>query len=91
MANKRVEFWLDTLNYWLDEIDELGERYPDKMKKVHDYHAVIDDIYNHDKQGVIGKSLGDKVREATEGKKSVQDWRIEEDICDDYFSVEPSC
>lgn len=91
MANKRVDYWIETLTFFEDVIDEWGERYPDQIQKVNDYKNVIEDIYNHNKQGVIGESVGDKIRRMTENAKPVQDWRVEEDICDDYFATEPSC
>ena len=77
MANKRVEFWLETLNYFVDDIKELGERYPDKMRKVNDYMNVIDDIYNHDKQGVIGESIGAKIERVVEEKMKDKKFRRE--------------
>ena len=92
MANKRVDYWIETLTFFEDVIDEWGERYPDQIQKVNAYKNVIEDIYNHNKQGVIGQSVGDKIREAVENApKSSDDWRVEQDICDDYFAVEPSC
>ena len=92
MANKRVDYWIKTLTFSEDVINEWGERYPDQIQKVNDYKNVIEDIYNHNKQGVIGQSVGDKIREAVENApKGSDDWRVEQDICDDYFAVEPSC
>lgn len=85
--NKRVDFWLETLAYWLDEIIAAGA---DREDKVNDYKNVIQEIYDHNKQKLIGETVGDKLMRMTENRRTT-DPRIEQDICDDYFSTEPSC
>ena len=85
--NKRVDFWLETLAYWLDEIKAAGA---DRPERVHDYETVIKEIHNHNKQKLIGETVGDKLLRMTENR-TTKDWRVEQDICDDYFYTEPSC
>ena len=69
MANKRVDYWIETLTFFEDVIEEWGERYPDKIQKVNDYKNVIEEIYNHNKKGLIGESLGDQIRRVAEQSK----------------------
>lgn len=88
--NKRVEHWIRTFAFFEPIIDEYGEKHPEHMDKVREYKNVVVEIFNHDKQGLIQESAGDKIRRMTENAKP-RDWRVEQDICDDYFSTEPSC
>lgn len=41
----KLEQWLDTLNYWDDEVSEAADRL-NKPGRYDDYSGVIDDIYN---------------------------------------------
>lgn len=66
MANKRVDFWIETLAFFEDVIEEWGERFPDQIQKVNDYKNVIEEIYNHNKKGLINESLGDSIRRMTD-------------------------
>ena len=42
---KKADNWLDILNYWADDIQDLGERYDDKHKMYVKYDKMISDIY----------------------------------------------
>ena len=41
-----LEKWLDILNYWLDDIQELGERFDSMHKMYAKYDKMIDEMYN---------------------------------------------
>ena len=43
---KTLEKWLDILNYWLDDIQELGERYDSMWNMYAKYDEMIDEMYN---------------------------------------------
>ena len=45
-----LDKWLDILNYWVDDIEELGDRYPDMLPMVNKYNKMIDEMYNIWKQ-----------------------------------------
>lgn len=40
-----LDAWLDTLNYWDDDVREASER-QDAEPRYNDYNKVIDEIYN---------------------------------------------
>ena len=46
MMNKKLDKWLDILNYWYDHVEEFGERYPDMAHKVKEFSKLIDDMYD---------------------------------------------
>lgn len=79
--NKRVDFWLETLAYWLDEIVAAGA---DREDKVNDYKQVIKEIYDHNKKGLIGKTDGDKIREMANADRKTLD-KFKPDVCFDYY------
>ena len=41
-----LDAWLDTLNYWEDEVRDVAERFDSKYHMYEEYNKVIDDIYN---------------------------------------------
>lgn len=45
LTNK-MENWLDTVNYWEDEIRDVAERYDSEYRMYERYNRMIDDIYN---------------------------------------------
>ena len=45
-----LEKWLDILNYWLDDIQELGERFDSMHKMYVKYDKMIDEMYNLTKE-----------------------------------------
>lgn len=51
MDKQKLENWLYILNYWLDEIQELAERFPDMDFHAKKYEQMIDEIYNLIKKG----------------------------------------
>jgi hypothetical protein len=51
MDKQKLENWLYILNYWLDEIQELAERFPDMEFHAKKYEQMIDEIYNLIKKG----------------------------------------
>lgn len=44
-TQKLLEKWIDILNYWLDDIKELGERYDNMWHMYKKYDEMIDDMY----------------------------------------------
>lgn len=42
---KTLERWLDVLNYWLYEIQELGERYDNMHPMYVKYDKMIEEMY----------------------------------------------
>ena len=46
-----VDKWLDVLNYWMEHIEDYGDRYPDMLPMVKNFDQVINDIYRM-KKGV---------------------------------------
>lgn len=51
MDKQKLENWLNILIYWLDEIQELAERFPDMDFHAKKYEQMIDEIYNLIKKG----------------------------------------
>lgn len=45
LTNK-MENWLDTINYWEDEVRDVAERYDSEYRMYERYNSMIDDIYN---------------------------------------------
>lgn len=45
LTNK-MENWLDTVNYWEDEVRDVAERYDSEYRMYERYNRMIDDIYN---------------------------------------------
>lgn len=46
-----VDKWLDVLNYWMEHVEDYGDRYPDMLPMVKKFDRVINDIYRM-KKGV---------------------------------------
>ena len=42
----RLDRWLDVLNYWMEHVEEFGERYPDMKDMVDEFDKTIDEMYN---------------------------------------------
>jgi hypothetical protein len=47
VERQRLENWLFVLNYWLEHVEDLGERYPEMEPFVKKFDAIIDEIYNY--------------------------------------------
>lgn len=45
MTKKKIEHWLDVLNYWYEHIEDYAERYPDMKTMVQEFSNVIDELY----------------------------------------------
>ena len=43
---KKLSKWIDIANYWLDDIQELGERFDTMHQMYMKYDKMIDDMYN---------------------------------------------
>lgn len=46
ITKSKVEQWLDILNYWEDEIQEVAERYDCMHHMYEKYDKMIDEMYN---------------------------------------------
>lgn len=44
-TQKLLEQWIDILNYWLDDVKELGERYDNMWHMYEKYDKMIEDMY----------------------------------------------
>lgn len=42
----KLDGWLDTINYWEDEVRDVAERYDTEYRMYERYNRMIDDIYN---------------------------------------------
>lgn len=47
VERQRLENWLFVLNYWLEHVEDFGERYPEMEPFVRKFDAIIDEIYNY--------------------------------------------
>ena len=45
LSKAKICTWLDTLNYWVDYVEDYGDRYPDVKPMVDKFNKVIDEIY----------------------------------------------
>ena len=45
LSKAKICTWLDTLNYWVDYVEDYGDRYPDVKPMVGKFNKVIDEIY----------------------------------------------
>lgn len=46
ITEKQLDKWLNILNYWLDDIKELGERYDSMWNMYKKYDKMIEELYN---------------------------------------------
>ena len=46
----KISEWLDIINYWYDEVKEIGERYDVMWPMYEKYDKMIDEMYNLQKQ-----------------------------------------
>lgn len=64
-----VERWIRVFAFFEPIIDQYGEDHPEHMDKVREYKNAVMSIFNYDKMGLIGESLGDQIlRVAEQGK-----------------------
>ena len=45
LSKAKICAWLDTLNYWVDYVEDYGDRYPGVKPMVGEFNKVIDEIY----------------------------------------------
>lgn len=43
---EKLSKWIDIANYWLDDIQDLGERFDTMHQMYMKYDKMIDDMYN---------------------------------------------
>lgn len=46
----KLERWIDVLNYWLEHVEDFGERYPDMKNMVDEFSRTIDEMYDYKKE-----------------------------------------
>lgn len=45
LSKAKICAWIDTLNYWVDYVEDYGDRYPDAKPMVGKFNKAIDEIY----------------------------------------------
>lgn len=50
VGKKKLEKWLDILNYWEDVVQEYAERYDSSYYMYERYSKMIEDMYNEKKK-----------------------------------------
>lgn len=46
----KLDRWIDVLNYWLEYVEDFGERYPDMQNMVDEFSRAIDEMYDYMKE-----------------------------------------
>ena len=46
----KLDRWIDVLNYWLEHVEDFGERYPDMKFMADEFSRTIDEMYDYTKE-----------------------------------------
>lgn len=81
-----LEKWLDILNYWLDDIQELGERFDSMHKMYVEYDKMIDEMYNLTKENKMKNALKFETKKKIVLEKGFCSW--EKDVVESWYDIE---